>query len=471
VLARVLAEDPDNYNDYLWGEGYVSPDYPHNGGWYWDHWSGTPEPLPLNGPAPTSLPVYQVVKRTIDQNYVKNIGSAFGLTDTTKIHQEGARFYMVDVEAKPPSCYVCNDGVIPTKYLEVFPNGAFFFKNLGELWTNPKMTRTLPNSTAAQTAADTFIRDKGHLLPGTPIYSPNSFWQGAPTVRLEGVASIPSPGAEKMAAGLSYPTNYAVDYGRSVAAAGQQLSVVGPGSRYNVYVGNNSAIVGLHAGWRDLAPVPATQADQTLGTTPKMVSIKTADQAWADFLSNPSIALAPPPFGTYDRTGKAAPTLAYYEQSAGVSQAELIPVWVFVADVYTKAVQALKQSPLGVAPLLASDVHVYVPAAFADTALPQASITSPAAGTKILSGLSLGLQGAAGGGTAPYSYQWSSSVDGDLGTGPTVNVAGGLHPNVHNGNTQPNKIILSVTDANGMQATATVDVTVLIPIYLPLILR
>ncbi len=52
VRARVVAEDLNNYNDYLWGEGYVSPDYPHNGGWYWDHVSGTPAPIPLIGAAP-----------------------------------------------------------------------------------------------------------------------------------------------------------------------------------------------------------------------------------------------------------------------------------------------------------------------------------------------------------------------------------------------------------------------------------
>jgi hypothetical protein len=146
-------------------------------------------------------------------------------------------------------------------------------------------------------------------------------------------------------------------------------------------------------------------------------------------------------------------------------------VWVFVADVYTTAAQALKQDPLGATALVASDVYLYVPAASADTTLPQASITSPAAGTKVLPGQSLTLKGTASGGTTPYSYQWSSSVDGALGTGSEVTVPGGLHSDVHGGNAQANTIYLFVTDADGKQGTATVDVTVLLPVYLPLILR
>jgi hypothetical protein len=236
-----------------------------------------------------------------------------------------------------------------------------------------------------------------------------------------------------------------------------------------MYVGDNNAMAGMKGGWRDvmLAPSPAGDGPLAAATVP----IKTAAQAWNDFLANPDIALAKPPLGQYNTTGKPLPTLAYYEQASAVPQNELIPVWVFVADVYTTAAQALKQSPLGASELVASDVIIYVPAAAADSAMPQASITSPAAGTKILAGQSLDLTGSASGGTLPYTFQWSSSVDGTLGTGSTVAVPGGLHQDLHGGNPQPNTVFLTVIDADGKQATATVDVTVLLPVYLPLILR
>jgi hypothetical protein len=473
VLARVVAEDLNNYNDYLWGEGYVSPDYTHNGGWYWDHWSGTPDPLPLIGAAPTSLPVYQVVPRMVDKKYVKDIGMAFGLMDDTKIHQEGSKFYMVDVEAVSPTCqdadtskYKCDGSVVPSKFLEVDASGGFFFQKLDELWTKPEMTRNFDlNPALALRHANSFLS----LNKGLPGFYGNHQLQN-PTVQLEGTSAIPAPGIVLAAGPPSNPTNNAVDYGRSVAAAGQQLSVVGPGSRYNVYIGNNNLVAGLQGGWRDVVqPLMTNPGGQSLGAT--TVSIKTAAQAWNDFLANPDIALAKPPLGQYNTTGKPLPTLAYYEQASNVPQKELIPVWVFVADVYTTAAQALKQDPLGATALVASDVYVYVPAAAADGALPQAAITTPTAGTKVLPGRSLDLSGTATGGTAPYTFQWSSSVDGVLGTGPTITVPGGLHSDVHGGNSQPNKISLLVSDADGKQSTATVDVTVFLPVYLPLILK
>ncbi len=241
-----------------------------------------------------------------------------------------------------------------------------------------------------------------------------------------------------------------------------------------MYIGDLTANMGgmarMKGGWRDVVqPLVTNPGSQSLGAA--TVAIKTAAQAWTDFLADPNIALAKPPLGQYNTTGKPLPTLAYYEQASDVPQNELIPVWVFVADVYTTAAQALKQSPLGASELVASDVIIYVPAAAADSALPQASITSPTAGTKVLPGQSLDLSGTASGGTPPYTYLWSSSVDGALGTAATVPVPGGLHSDVHGGNSQPNTISLLVTDADGQQSTATVDVSVIFPIYMPLILR
>jgi hypothetical protein len=80
------------------------------------------------------------------------------------------------------------------------------------------------------------------------------------------------------------------------------------------------------------------------------------------------------------------------------------------------------------------------------------------------------LTGTASGGTAPYTYQWSSSIDGTLGAGAVLTIPG-LHNGLHDSNWPPNVITLSVTDANGLQSTATVDVTVYLQTYLPVVLR
>ncbi|MEZ4641963.1 MAG: DUF6345 domain-containing protein [Chloroflexota bacterium] len=96
VRARVLAEVLDNYNDYIWGQGYVSSDYSNNGAyWYWDHVAGTPPPLPLQGEAPTALPAVQVIHREVGDEYVMNIGEAFGLTSQVITSPDGMTKAMV----------------------------------------------------------------------------------------------------------------------------------------------------------------------------------------------------------------------------------------------------------------------------------------------------------------------------------------------------------------------------------------
>ena len=476
VKARVLAEELNNYNDYLWGEGYVSPDYSNNGGyWYWDHWSGTPAPLQLSAPAPTALPVYTLLTRTVDMTYTAQIGQAFDLTDTSKIHQDGSTFYMVDAEAPqppfPPPTLRPSAVVTPTKLLQVdVASGGFFFQKLDELWTNPEMPRALPPSGArAEGAADSFLLQNGKSLPG---YIGRHLIV-TPTVELEGPANGPPTSTVAIAASTpTSPTNYAIDYARTVdIGGGQQVSVVGPGSRLNVYIGDNNLVAGLQGGWRDVMPAQVNVGVQS--TAAVTVPIKTSDKAWADFIADPHIALAQPPaFISY--TQKLTPTLAYYEQASVISQTELIPVWVFVADLYTGTVpgQMQVQSTQAITlVLVAGDVNLYVPAEASSTALPQASIISPTAGTIIVPGQSLVLNGAVTGGTAPYTFQWTSSEDGLLGTSATL-TSPGLHASLHDGSLTPNVITLSVTDANGLQSTATVNVTVLgWQLYLPITLK
>ena len=134
VRARVLAEELNSYNDYIWGQGYVSPDYPNNGGyWYWDHVAGTPAPLQLTA-VPTSLPILNVVPRTVNEAYVMRVGQAFGLTGQVLAAPDGSAFYMA---GGPDDSHVLR--------VDAF-SGGFLFQNLGELWTNPETPRTLPQS-------------------------------------------------------------------------------------------------------------------------------------------------------------------------------------------------------------------------------------------------------------------------------------------------------------------------------------
>jgi hypothetical protein len=453
VRGRVLAEELNSYNDYIWGQGYVSPDYPNNGGyWYWDHVSGTPEPLQLTV-IPTSLPIYMVMPRNVDPSYVMNIGQAFGLSGEVLAAPDDSAFYMAG-------------GISDTLQLRVDArSGGFLFQNLGELWNHPEMTRTLPSSEIVSRLALGFLAQHDNL-PGAFGFDP----QIPPTVELEGPVDMTAVDAGATMVAAQQPLDYAVSYARTLdIGGGERISVVGPGSRQNLYLGDGSVVIGMKGGWRD---VEFFQAGAGLdATTAITVPIKTSAEAWADFLADPSIALAQPPLAlAYDMTGKPDPTLAYYEQTLSISQTELIPVWVFVADLYTGTVASQVQATNAITALVASDVKIYAPASAEPMALPQASITSPAPGTTIIPGESLDLAGTASGGTAPYSFQWSSSADGILGTGPSLTIPG-LHPDLHGSQIQPNTITLLVTDANGQTATDSVDVTVFLLRYLPLIIK
>jgi hypothetical protein len=162
------------------------------------------------------------------------------------------------------------------------------------------------------------------------------------------------------------------------------------------------------------------------------------------------------------------PTLGYYEQPSSQGQAQLIPVWIFTADLLVDAPgparNAAELQPL------ATDAMIYVPAADTETAMMVAEIQSPPSGLVLKPGEAVDLMGSVVGGLAPYTFSWDSSVDGDLGSGEMVSDVV-LSPDTRNLSFNPNQVKLTVRDANGLTATATVDVTVMTASYLPVAIR
>lgn len=444
VRARVLAEELDSYNDYIWGQGYVSPDYPNNGSyWYWDHVAGTPPPLQIEQ-APMMLPVVVVVPRTVNEDYVRAVGAAFGLSGQVLAAPDGSAFYMA---GGPDDAHQLRVDAL---------SGGFLFQNLDQLWTKPETARTLPSGREAAALALSFLRQHDDL-PGAFFFDP----QIPPTIEVEGPIGDVAVGTLGVAQ-AQQPTDIALHYGRTIdVGGGLRLSIVGPGSRQNLYLGDGGAVIGMKGGWREVQLEPG-------GAN---VPIITADEAWAAFLADPSIALAKLPLATsYDTTGKPAPTLAYYELALSQGQAALVPVWLFVADLYAPAATTQGEAAAAEDVLVASDASIYVPAASDGSAAVSANITSPTAGTTTLPGTALTLAGTASGGTGPYTYEWSSSLDGLLGTGATLQIPG-LNLDLRGGEAQPNVITLRVRDTNGLEDTATVALTVLLESHLPLIRR
>ncbi|MBK6327241.1 MAG: hypothetical protein IPF56_15100 [Chloroflexi bacterium] len=446
VRARVLAETLDSYNDYIHGQGYVSPDYPNNGAyWYWDHVSGTPEPLALTA-VPTSLPIITINQRPVDQTYTAEVGRAFGLTGDVFQSGDGSVFVMVGGP---------NDNL----QLRVdAASGGFFFQNLDELWTDPERPRTLPQSTREAAALVSNFLAQNDYLPGAFDFDP----QIPPTIELEGPTDGLLLPATIAPTTPTTPTNYAVHYARTVdIGGGQRLSIVGPGSRQNVYVGDNGDIIAFKGGWRSLNLQPGMQIQASTAVT---VPIKTATEAWEQFLADPTIALAQLPIAdTYDTAGQPEPTLAYYEQPQVLNQNELIPVWIFQANLYVDDANA----PGGQA-LVTENSKIYIPAAADPATLPKASITSPTTGAIVMPGEAIDLVGEVTGGQGPYTFDWSAGIDGALGTGPTVNGVT-LTPDLRASGLQPTTITLRVIDGNGAISTAEVTVIVMTPVYLPML--
>ena len=441
VRARVLAETLDNYNDYIWGQGYVSPDPTYDGFyWWWDHVAGTPPPVQITA-VPEQLPVIHLRPFTVDEAYVDNIGRSLGLDSEILKSPDGAAFYMVGGEDDEKQVRV-----------DAY-SGAFYYQDLGELWTEPERARALPeNDEEARRVALQFLAAHDNL-PGVFQFDGNI----PPTAHVESVTEGASPetrlGQRTLA---TNPMQYALSYMRTVTVADQKLSIVGPGSRQNVYLGDGGQVVGLKSGFLPL------QMDESA-----MVPILPAEEAWQAFLDDPARAVAQPPTADTFKLTDTPPTLAYYQQPTTEMQQDLIPVWVFEADLYVTAPDGRAATA---DQLVADNALIYVQAEADPAAQLAATIDSPGPGLTMLPGQTIDLKGSAAGGTAPYSYSWSSEVNGPLGEGDTLSDVA-LTADSRSGSYGTNLVTLTVTDANGLTASATVEIEVEVGNYLPAIRR
>jgi len=146
TTARVLTEVYDNYNDHLWGNGYVSPDPTYNGWyWWWDHTAGSPAYRFVN--SLETMNVYEVVRRQVDRQYVKQIAAAF--TVTGEVGEDCESFVMV------------NDKEV----LEVSKaTGHYYYQDHSRLFYPDPDARLFPLE-QAENRASGFLREN-KLLPG-----------------------------------------------------------------------------------------------------------------------------------------------------------------------------------------------------------------------------------------------------------------------------------------------------------------
>jgi hypothetical protein len=444
VCARVLAEESYFFNDYLHGRGTVYADHVDGDYTYQDHCSCTPPPLQIEEQRLAqieTMPVYQITERQVDEDYVLGVASAFRMAGG--VEGDDGYYYMVN----------SSEGMTYTLQVDR-ASGGYKYRNQSALWATPIETPTLPLGDEAVRIGNEFFTGDGKDLPGAAYRTGETLTQVEEQVEVTKLNPAAGILAEEEIGRT--PINVSLSFGRVIPAqvgvrtevgiqqADQDISVVGPGARAKMYLGDLGDILGVQGGSRDIA------------ATGQSVTIMDAEKAWDLFLADPTIAVAEIPW-VADEISKTAQTLAYYEYPHAQSQKELIPVWVFTADFYSAGTP------------LAEDVLVYVPAA-AEYLPPEVSIAAPTAGSRFRAGESVTLSGSVVQyGSPPFSYAWSSSQDGPLGNGASLTVP--LSGAIKGGEVISQTISLKVTDANGQRGMASVQVSVQPDVYLPVIIN
>jgi len=419
TTARVLAEVHNNYNDHLWGNGYVSPDPPvDNWYWWWDHTAGSPEYLAVNNLE--TMNVYEVVPRTVDERYVQQIGTAFGLTGEVGDLCES----LVMADLRDPDS---------PKVLEVSKTtGHFYFHDDGKLFLfNPDVQQFPPDQAVER--SESFLRQYD-LFPANEV--------GEATAEFD---TITEEGRDKGTVRQTFYQNTNAVFARQLPGdpIGQEMvSVAGAGARLKVYLFDKGLVMGAMGKWREVVKI---------GEIPVF---KDGQTAWSFFDRFGEKIAITPTFVEYD---KAVPnyetaTQGYYELPGETYQTELIPVWIFEVDYYMED-------------RLVLTADTFIPAA--NSYLPPVvTIIRPKNGESFNYGETIvfDCQVEEEFGTPPYSFRWESNVDGVLSTMQSF-ASSSLSVHCPDRSCDcrplPHTITVTATDAKGFDSSHSVQIMVI----------
>jgi hypothetical protein len=418
TTARVIAETQNNYDDHLWGNGktYHRDSSPDEEKWLWDHTVPSPTFQIVNGLS--TMKVYEVVPRDVNEAYVRQIGSAFGLA-AEPVVQMCDSLVMADL----------NDPNNP-KILEVSRiTGHYNYHEDGKLFAaDPNMGRC-PDELAYE-LAESFLTDHG-LLPADA--GPNSV----------GFDTIMEKNIETGDVLQTLYQNTSVAYARQIPADSRgtiKVSVAGAGARLNVYIAENESIMAVRGNWRNIK-------------TTSEIAVNDANATWDLFETYGEKVAIEPVLVEYDNvtTDPATAIQVYYEYSSHKQQTDLIPCWMFEVD------YSLDDKLVLTADTFIPAAQSYMP--------PVVEITTPASSTTFNHGdtVDFDCDVVAGLGTPPYSYVWESRVDGFLSTQKVFQTD---QLSIHcpdeslDCSPLPHTITVTVRDTKGSQATDTITITV-----------
>jgi hypothetical protein len=456
TIARVIAEEPGHFNDKVWTRGGpalgdVTPGWPR---YYIDHACYKPPARQVDVDALSAAPVktYVVDPREVTQTYAQGVADTLGLEGTVQCPPGGTECGLVTTQG----------GQSLTLSIET-ASGGFVMQNTDQLWTgqDPTAPLTLPTEDAALALAGSYMDVlAAEALPGAAnLDRSTAHYEQDKQTEVMVQATAAGPVEILQAQGVDVLVAYGRTLDTGVAtASGAMINVgtVGPGSATKVYYGGSSAAlrgpnqeqlpIALSGGTRDV--------NEGSGTTTKAY-----DVSWTEFLADRQLAVIGIPLD-WDTAERVGQTFSYYEQPQGVPQKELIPVWVFTADLY-KGTE-----------LVADDAKIYVPAN-GDYYPPGITIDAPTANSSFTAGQWVDLKAttAPESGYGPFTYEWSSSTQGTLYKGSQEDVKVMLlGKSDKEGGSTPVSITVKVTNLNGQSRTAEVIVNVVgKPQWLPLV--
>ncbi len=421
VVARVIAEKKKYFKDHLWCNGRTYRDSrPDDKKYYKDHQAGTPPYLDVNN-IPGGMYIYDVNVRELNEEYIRNIGQAFGMSnDEVILDTENSYLMTREDDTSDP-----NSGFI----LEVFKaSGQFYFTDLSKLWIDVDANGFCPDP---YTVANNFLVDHNLKLPDV----------GANDIEYEYIYE-----SEPNVPDVCYPLLCSVVFARELdGGPSTPVSVAGPGARLKVYLAQDGNVIGAMGNWRDV---------QITTEIPNKVPIMSEEDAWQYYQDyREKVTVAPIYVVDYNHVNYETATLAYYEYSGVDIQGKLIPVWIFDAnycDINNVSV---------------AEAEVYIPV---DTTFFPPVVKSIAADVNdVNEGVTVNFSCTLDPNFNPgdeYTFNWWSDVDGELSNvqnfGTNSLTVGCL---VYGCDciVEPHIITLTVTnETTGLQCTETVSVKV-----------
>lgn len=447
--AKVIAEDSETGRDYVWGEGATRPDAAHDAeySWWTYHTCGFPcvnflegaggervappaDPVtfPATTPhghpvivdrsllqptAPTAMTVYNVSPVLVDSNQVRAVAQKFC--------SQGGHFCGGRIGPGNPGHLNLIDGVHELRVCQT--TGSVHYHDAGNWLAWRTSPPSVPSGAAATTLADNLLGVLGRRRTDAVVDRVDFAWQGARMVPATGVAhDIPES---------TFATAARVVYKRRLGG----LRVAGPGASMTVALGGGGQLQRLFEGaWRKVAA----------GAMVNVVPISTA----LSFLA------AHGADATVDGTGPWTEQiqvnsweLGYYEYSSDVLQTTLRPVYILHCTIV--------ETPAGHSPPVTSPMDVHL---WAEALPPEARIDWPPDGALSQPGAPVCFSGSGSGGISPLTLTWADDLLGPIGSGGAACAALNLPGAGHNQSDSTHTVTLTVRDALGREAHASVGI-------------